>query len=276
MSASISKKKNSIVRDLLKTTAGYIKGATGEYIKEVMPMTSSIIIDSKSTYKDIQTKLTNNNGLIQEITKMKKNINARKILDWYLDKENDFDADSDDENLTFDGVSSDEALSQKPAASLSPIAKSNKKVAKTIVETSHKMAEANIVATANIVSSIDKQTAIITSGFNKTHNVLNSILEVITKNTSTLIELATATRADTQESSKDNKNHSDDMLSYSAFSLSKYKKIIKNNIDSTELGAALPWLQLAFGMKGQFSGRDLVKFGISKLFDTAVPNLKNK
>ena len=278
MSASISKKKGSVAMDLLKATAGYIRGATGQYISEVFPTTSSIIDESKSTYREIQTKLTGaDTGLFQRIAKMKRNVSTKKILDWYLDKESEFDTDSDDENLTFDGQSNDENISA-PKATLSPITKSTEKVAKTIVESSHKMAEANIAATANITAAIDKQTAIITSGFNKANSTLNSILDVITKNTSTLIELATATRADMKEEeySRDI-DHEKYMIGNGKFSLSSYKKIVANNFKGTELGlmtSMAPLVQMLFGLKGSFSGQDLIKSGIDELVGAFAPNLK--
>ena len=114
MSASIATKKGSVVMDLFKTTAGYIKGAAGDYISESFPVTGSIVNDAKSTIRDIQTKLGDGQGmpLVQRIMKMKKHVSAKKIFDWYTEKENDFDDFSDDE-LTFDGATPEEGEDQK-------------------------------------------------------------------------------------------------------------------------------------------------------------------
>ena len=259
--------------DLFKTTAGYIKGAAGDYISESFPVTGSIVNDAKSTIRDIQTKLGDGQGmpLVQRIMKMKKHVSAKKIFDWYTEKENDFDDFSDDE-LTFDGATPEEGEDQKRNAALSnPVVQSNEKVAKTVVESSHKMAEATIAATANIISSIDKQTAIITAGFDRTNDTLNSILEVITKNTSTLVELASASRMDQKNESRTGSNN--DMLS-GKFSLSKYKKMVAENFQSTELGMMYPMMSMMFSMGKNFGPQEFISMAFGQAMNHFAPKMK--
>ena len=258
--------------DLFKTTAGYIKGAAGDYISEAFPVTGSILNDAKSTIRDVQTKLGDSQGtpLVQRIMKIKKHVSAKKIFDWYTEKENDFDDFSDDE-LSFDGVATEEGEVQNNASLSNPIVQSNEKVAKTVVESSHKMAEATIAATANILSSIDKQTAIITAGFNRTNDTLNSILEVITKNTSTLVELASANRMDQKNESRNNSKN--DMLS-GKFSLSKYKKMVAENFQSTELGMMYPMMSMMFSMGKSFGPQEFISMAFGEAMNHFAPKMK--
>lgn len=267
MSASISSKKSNVGMAFLKRAAGIVTNATGEYFTDAMPVTSSTISEAKSTINEVTSKLSNTTqSVFPKLKQLKSQTSFRSIGTWFLHKEDEFDIeDGFDASLTFDGEVDSAEIAE---SSITEFDRSASKISKSVVQSSHQMVEAQIASTANIVSSMDKQTAVISAGFDKTTAVLNKILEVMTKNTATLIDVTVASNA--AQSAKDK------MLGSGKFNMSDYKKIVGQNFQNSELGmlSIIPSM-MSGGMWKQFATPEailggLIKGGINK----AAPNLK--
>lgn len=267
MSASISSKKSNVGMAFLKRAAGIVTNATGEYFTEAMPVTSSTIFEAKSTINEVTSKLSNTTqSVFPKLKQLKSQTSFRSIGTWFLHKEDEFDIEGGfDASLTFDGEVDSAEIAE---SSITEFDRSASKISKSVVQSSHQMVEAQIASTANIVSSMDKQTAVISAGFDKTTAVLNKILEVMTKNTATLIDVTVASNAA--------QNAKDKMLGSGKFNMSDYKKIIGQNFQNSELGmlSIIPSMMNG-GMWKQFATPEailggLIKGGINK----AAPNLK--
>lgn len=271
MAASISSKQKNVSMEVIKRTAGYIAGATGGYISEVMPTTGSTISEAKNSLQELNSTFANlTNSIVPGISKLKNQGGFKVISNWFMQKENDFDDTLGEEaSLDFD-VESDNTNSEIVEAQISESVKNANKISKTVVETSHKMVEAQLTATANILSSVDKQTAIISSGFDKTNETLNKILEVLVKNTTTMIETSIASMSERNSQSSSN----DYLASRGKFDLGIYKNMVLGNFKNSQAGMAAGMLSMLSGMKGMITPETVIQYGISSAMDKFSPKLK--
>lgn len=268
MSASISTKKGSIGMAYMKRAAGLVQNAAGEYFKDAMPVTAPTIAGAAATIGSATQKLANTaQSVFPKLRQLRSQMSYKNLEAWFLAQEDEYgDAASMDANMNFDIDGLDEASITE--SQIADWDKNAAKVSKSIVESSHKMVEAQMVSTANISTSIDKQSAIISAGFDTTNKLLGQLLEVMTKNTATLIEATVAQNE--KQSAKDS------MLSSGKFNLDMYKKVIGKNFENSELAALTMIPQMmAGGQWKQFATPEaivggLFNFGINK----AAPNLK--
>lgn len=263
MSSSIAFKKKALSMEFVKRTTGLIRGAAGNYISEVMPVSSSTLVDAKSTASKVSSTLkSTSQEVLPKIRNIKSQNPIRSIYKWYMDNENEYDDSDFDQNLNFD---SDIDSSEISEFQISESEKNSNKVAKAVVESSRQMVESQIATIANLQNTVEKQTAAIAAGFDKTNESLNKILEVLTKNTATLIEASVAA------SRSDDPVYS--MIRNNKFSLNSYKKIVSSNIKNSTEYALLSTIPTLFstGFSPDNFMNALFSFGLNK----AAPKLKN-
>lgn len=269
MSASISTKSKNVGLDFLKRTAGVITGATGGYISDVMTVTSSTISEASSTISSVNTKFRNTTqAVMPKLHQLRTQINIKNIMNWYMNKEDDFSGSGmSDSDFQFD-ISTDSA--DIAEAQITELDKSANKISQAVVESSHKLAESQIAATANLLATAQNQTAVISAGFDKTNTTLNKILEVLTKNTATLIETTVA-------ANNSNKKSNDDMLASGKFDMHNYKNIIKDNFSNSQYGTLASMASMMANpnmaktmLTPEFLLQNVIGFGLKK----KSPNLK--
>ena len=272
MSSSINTTKASLGNEFLKRTREHISGAVGEYIKEVMPTTTSTLSDAKSTIKEISSTFKNTTqSIFPKIRELKTQVSFRNIARWYMNAEDEygFESGSSDSDLSFDIP--EEMQSEIATVEISESSRNASKVSSAVIESSHQMVEAQISTTANIMSSLDKQTGVISAGFDKVNNTLEKMLEVITKNTSSIIE---ATVANASERSAAN-----EMVSRGRFDFNQYKKIVEANFMNSELGMVMPFISMFTDPNMlqtilSTTPKELMKAGIGFGINKLAPNFK--
>jgi hypothetical protein len=267
MNATISTKSKNISLDFIKTTAGYISGATGEYISEAMPVSKSTISGAKQGLQELNTTLSStSSSILPKISQIKNQGVFKSISNWFMQKEESYDSSAadNDSSLDFD-VPVDDESSKVTESQISEWGANANQISKTIIESSHKMLEAQVSATANLVTAADKQIAVMSSGFDNVNNTLNSILKVLTKNTAALIETTVASS---------NSRHGSDGLAAGKFDFSNYKKMVMGNIKQSELGVGAAFLSMALGMGGMVKPQELIQYGIATGINKLAPNLK--
>ncbi|MCM1439564.1 MAG: phage tail tip lysozyme [Roseburia sp.] len=272
MSASISLKQNNVGSNFLKRTAGLISGAAGDYFHEALPVTSSIAKDVKDSAASLGSVFNNTTrSVMPKIRQIKAQANVRNIMRWYMNSESEFGGVNDlDSGLDFD-IDIDDNGASIAEAQMNESTKNAKEISLSVVESSHRMVEAQISNTANILSSIDNQTSVITSGFNRVNDTLNKILEVVTKNTATMIE-TTVAAANAQKD-----DHAGNIIN-GKFNLGDYKKLIGNNMkNNPELGMAmafLPMLTSPGSAKMFLTPENITSMIFSGVLNKKSPNLK--
>ena len=127
-----------------------------------------------------------------------------------------------------------------------------------------------MAAIANIQTSIENQTAAITSGFKTTNDLLTNILEVVTKNSATLIEATVASA-----SKKD--DPVTEMMRKGKFDLKGYSDLLKGRVKNSPIFMGMEMISTMAKTQGisglvspdQIFG-SLLEYGLNK----ASPNLK--
>lgn len=251
-------KTGKVSSAFLRATAGIVSDATEEYFKDAIPVAYSIVQDSKRSASELRTTLKNTTqAVFPTIKQLKSQGGFKSIMRWYTQQADEYDNNSDPSSFD-DPEINDEGMSQ-----ITEFEKGSNQISKAVVESTGKLAESQLEATANIISRIDQQTSIISAGFKRTNTLLENVLEVMTKNTATMIEtMAAGFAADKREASANDK-----MISRGKFSLSDYKNIIKGNLEQNELGVAasmFPMLmQIAKDPKQAVGG--LLTWGVNKV-----------
>lgn len=268
MSASISTKKKNVGMDFLKQAAGHLSGAAAEYISDVMPTSTSTLKEAKSTVSSVSTAFINTSqSVLPKMRQLRTQIGFKSITSWFMDKESEYGDYDSDSSLNFD-------IQTEPAdiaeAQISEIGKNANQISSAVVESSHKMVEAQLAATANLMSTAEKQTAVITAGFDRTNETLNKILEVLTKNTATLIETTVAANS--------NRSANDELLSGGNFNLSSYKKMVTSNAKNSQIGMLASMIPMMFGdagnIKEMLSPKSLIQAALGFAVDKKAPNFK--
>lgn len=268
MSASISTKKKNVGMDFLKQAAGHLSGAAAEYISDVMPTSTSTLKEAKSTVSSVSTAFINTSqSVLPKMRQLRTQIGFKSITSWFMDKESEYGEYDSDSSLNFD-------IQTEPAdiaeAQISEIGKNANQISSAVVESSHKMVEAQLAATANLMSTAEKQTAVITAGFDRTNETLNKILEVLTKNTATLIETTVAANS--------NRSANDELLSGGNFNLSSYKKMVTSNAKNSQIGMLASMIPMMFGdagnIKEMLSPKSLIQAALGFAVDKKAPNFK--
>ena len=254
--ASISRvKKKNLALDFLKKTTQHITGAVGEYFTEAMPTVGDIAGEAKRAFSQ---GISVSSNTVSRLKDLKSQNVFKSLLNWYMDKGRDFDSYEDiDSQLDFD-VDSDNEVS---VAQISETIKGSNQISKSVVESTHKLAEAHIASTANIVGSVDRLTAITTSGFEKVNSTLSSILEILTKNTATMIEAQVATAE-----SIAGRESKEDLLSNS-FNFRQYKESVIREFQNSPIGMMLSMAPSMLTSAKQSKPQDLFKMGFEVMMD---------
>lgn len=272
MSASIKDKTGYSGMDFLKRTVGLVAKTNKDYIKEAMPVTTSTLQEAKNAVSSVSSAFGNNeHDIFKVVRKMVKNANMKGILDWYMEKSDEYSTDSD--TFEFDSFDIDTDDDDFAVAEISEASRNANKVSKAVTDSIHKSVEASITSTATLVTAMNEQSAIITSGFEKTHEILNKILEVTTKNTATIIE-------------NENKEPSvsqlaNDMLLNKQFKLDSYKKIVASNVSNSMLGTVGMVVSSVMNILGDenaireyLAPENLIKIARNGVIDKVFPNFK--
>lgn len=259
MSASISTKRKTIGVDFLKKTAGYISGATGAYISDAMTVTTSTISEAKNTVADVTAY--SNTSIMPKLRQLKTQASFKGIFNWFMEREEGYS------NSLESDIAMDFDIDTDPVeigeSQITEIGRNANQISEAVVSSSRKMVEAQLAATANLVNTAERQTAVIAAGFDKTNDTLNKILEVLTHNTSALIEATVASNSE--------KSSNDSLVSGGKFNLSEYKSMVSSNFKNSELGMAASMLPM---LSGFVNPQDMVKLMLNAGLNKAAPNLK--
>ena len=273
MSSSINTTKTNMGAAFFKKTAGYISDAAGDYIKDVMPVTTSTISDAKSTVKEINSTFKNTTQTVfPKIKELKMQTSFRNIAKWYMNAEDEysFDGGISDADLSFDIP--DDLQAEISAAEINESSKNANKISSAVVESSHQMVEAQIAATANLSVKLDNQTAVIGAGFKSVNEKLDKLLEVITKNTSALIQTSAGIIESNVASNE--KSPSAELISRGRFDFNQYKEIVKSNINNSPLGMISSFLSPDM-LKMMLTPDSLIKGAFNLGVNKLAPNLKD-
>lgn len=266
MSATIDGLKyKSANLDFLRKTASYITGGAISYISDAMSTSTSVVSEAKNSLNEINSAFGNAaQRIVPKINELKRQKGFKGILNWFTDKNNEYGF-SDSSLAEWDGELDDEEILD---TQLSEIENNANKISKSVIESSQQLVEAEIASTGNIINEINKQSAIISSGFEKTNRNLEKILEVVTKNTASIIEHNTLTA-----SSNSNKDNSSDMLNYK-FDLSEYKKLVTKQLADSEIGMLGSMVPMLMGNIKNFGPKDITSIIVKAGINKAVPNMK--
>lgn len=254
MAASISLKGAKISAKFMQRTGEYLAGAAGDYIKDATPNISSILDDAKSEVAHVSSTFKNSASLIRDKSKALRNQGGlKRILNWYIDN-GENDNSTYDSNLSFD-IETDDA-SDIAEIQIGESEKNAKKIANAVFSSNQKLLEGQMELSANISATLDKQTAVITAGFDNVNATLNKILEVVTKNTSTMIEATVAA------------NGADKSFVDGKFNLSAYKNQISKNLKNANPGMGMVMSMIPMLTSGvKLSPKDITSMAFGMLMD---------
>lgn len=264
MAASIGTRTRS-VGSFLKKASEHLIGGTGQYISDVLPTTTSTISGARVAMNELAAIPTNASSVVAKANQLKNQSIFKKLSSWFMEEGGNF-GDDLDASLTFDIPDDDAPTSSLVETEISEWNRNANQISKSVIESSHKLFEAQISSTANMMSAIDRQSAIISSGFDKTHSLLEKILETLTKNTSTMIEAVVAS------SNMKSGGSQVPFDSSGKFDLSKYKQQIKNNMQNTQYGAYYTMMQMMLGMGGMIDPKTVVQTGLGLAIGKFAPN----
>lgn len=264
MAATFSTKVTKIPASFFKRSGQLVGGAAAEYFESALPTSTSIIKESASTFTHVTKTLTNTSqNILPQLKGMKLQTGLRSVLAWFNGADDTFGSSNFDSDLTFD---TETDSGEEAKAQLSELENVSNNISKAVIESDKHLLEGNMQLTANIVTSIDKQTAVISAGFDRTNDTLGKILEVMTKNTATLIEMEKAGSA------------SEKMMGNGKFNLNEYKKIIKENIQSNPslgmISAFLPMFTDKSMMKMMIAPESIISMAFEGIINKKAPNLK--
>jgi len=267
MSAVVNMKQKNLGMDFLKRTAGHISGAVGSYISEAMPTTTSTLKDAKDTVSEVHSAFAATaHSIVPKVRDLKRQIGFRNISDWFNQREDDFSGSNPDAEIEPDIPIDDVEVE----AQLSELAQTGNQISQAVIESTHKSVEAQIQATANVTASVNSLSAAVVSGFDQTNKLLSKLIEITTKNTSTLIEATVAANANSSTPEQD-------LIGSGKFNLKDYRKVVASNIKNSELGMVATMLPMLFNpdmIKGSLNPQELIKAGLSFGIKKISPNFK--
>ena len=271
MAASISLKRSKVGSAFFKATTGYLKEGARDYINEVMPITTSIYDDAKSdAAKAASAFKATTTTINQKVRQLKNQGGLKAILNWYTNTSDEYGGTDYGDSLSFD-VGDSDISSSNLEVQLSEADRNTNKLSKAIVDSNKHLLEGQMNISSNVTSAIDHQTSVISAGFDRLEKSINALLEVVTKNTSTMIEATVAGNVAKEDARKSLLN---------GFNVNDYKKMVMKNFQNSEAGfiASMAGAYLPLITSGTFGPKDLVslgmKAGTSKLFPNMEKNLK--
>lgn len=273
MPAVIGARHKRVGNEFLKKSAGAISGAVGDYISEIMPVTSSIISDTTETVKQVNAKLGMSSNERTNFMKLKATPQLKNIFTRFNRMKDDYAADNGLEGdlLSYDIDTDTDQGAQLAFRELTESQKNANQISSAVIESAQQQAETSIAVTAEIKTAIAKQTATIDAGFTRVNSTLEKILDVITKNTATLIETTAAGFGQIEQS------NSDKLFQNRQFNLKTYMGAVKDNFNKSELGmlaAFMPVFTNKDAMKGLFNPQDIIKGVIGTTMNKVAPNFK--
>lgn len=266
MADSISTKKATIAKEYFRRSGSLLLNATGSYFTEAMPNTTDTVAGISSAFNDVQRSTA---GILNNALKKRAQLNTQSpikaINSWFLNKSNEYD-DFSDSFSSFD-VDTDDAGIAKSAINAEE--RSADQISKTVVETTHKMVDAQITATANILTGIDKLAATNASGFDNVNRRLDKLIEVVTKNTATLIDATVAGKST-------GNNDVAKMIQSGKFDFNTYKKHVKsfgNSQEASLFGSMFSMLS-SMHKSGTITPELVSSIAFGGLVDKLAPSLK--
>ena len=89
--------------DYIKQLGSVASGASVDYIKDVMPITTSTLSGSKQALNELESTFSNaSSRILPKINNLKNQSAFSKLTTWFMQKENDFSMGDFDSNMTFD------------------------------------------------------------------------------------------------------------------------------------------------------------------------------
>lgn len=261
LASSGNNQNNTSGLDFLKTASRYVKNGVVNYVKDSMPTSTSAIEDAGSSLKQFtSTMRTTSSDIMSRTRQLKNQVNMRSLMNWFMDKEDQYDSDVPDVGNEWDDGTDDSTFE---AAQISETKASANQISSAVIESIHKSVEANIQTTANIISALDNQSATIASGFKQTGETLNKILDVLTKNSAALIEI---------EATK--QSASEKMLSDGKFSIAGLKDVIKGNTgEASVIFSVASAMMSAMSAGGGLKPAQLIEMGISGAMNKFAPKV---
>ena len=287
-------------------TGRHIGGGIIEFIEDIMPGGQSIVESFPDIFADVKKAMgSTQSALEKEAKSILRLPTYRGILDWYTAKEDSMGGlmDDTDSELNFDvGEPSvttgteekpDNSAADELTAEFKIADKVSNKISATVVETSKKNAELQVATLASITNALDKTNSIITAGFEKLNKTIQDLTTVVTNNTASIIKILEIGKQLDQENASRNSNN--DILTFAdlisgRFNIKKYAKTVGNKFneklgivdylfsDST-IDKRLQLLNMGLKLIPGFdfeitSPKEMVKWGIDKLTDAFLPDLR--
>lgn len=223
--SQISTKRGSIASQYLKRSTQIIGSATKSYFEETLPTITTSRSELNDSLRQFRGAITNNQ-IVPKIRQLSFQTSFRKLNQWFLGTEDELTGSvGDGSDLTYDTEVDDGATIAE--VQLSAGDQQAAKVSRAVVESSHRLMEAQISATANLMTGIDQLGATVSSGFQKTNELLGKLLEITTANTAAMIEVTADMVASSQTNAIDTGGR---------FNAGSYKKLVGSRLDS-EFGA---------------------------------------
>ena len=239
MAANVTIKKRTIGAQFFKRTGSLISGAARDYITSAMPTITSNASEIRSAANGLRNNISSVN---QNFKRLRSSATMKNIFDWYMGAADEFSSGTDvvmNYDIEEDVSNDDTSTASFSSAFVEQSNANTNKLARAIVNSSMRLAESQQFAMADVTTSIQNLNASVTSGFQTTNTLLSNILEVLTKNTATLIETNLANSGETSATEQ--------MVRSGRFSLGSYKKIIGENIKSDPIlglaSAVLPMMK---------------------------------
>ena len=239
MAANVTIKKRTIGAQFFKRTGSLISGAARDYITSAMPTITNNASEIRSAANGLRNNISSVN---QNFKRLRSSATMKNIFDWYMGAADEFSSGTDvvmNYDIEEDLSKEDTSTASFSSAFVEQSNANTNKLASAIVNSSMRLAESQQFAMADVTTSIQNLNASVTSGFQTTNTLLSNILEVLTKNTATLIETNLANSGETSATEQ--------MVRSGRFSLGTYKKIIGENIKSDPIlglaSAVLPMMK---------------------------------
>ena len=272
MSTDVSMKRKSISAQFFKRTGSLLSGAARDYISNAMPNITDAASDVRAEAAAIRANVT---GVTQNLKRIKNSTSFKSIFDWYMGTADSFMSESTmpydipDDNDNTDNNESSGNQQQLSAAFVNTSNANTNKLAAAIVNSSMKLAEAQVTSTANITTAVQNLQAEVGAGFKRTNKYLSAILEVLTKNTTALIDTNLAMLGNQQQSATDR------MLQNGKFSLGNYKKVVMENLSKDPMfGTAFALLPMVKTLGSNASPEQLMSSVFGNVMDKLMPNFE--
>ena len=293
------KKQGEIVKgnsnDIMKfisATGAHLNATLDMFAKEYLPTSSNILKDSKDVFADVKKFVKETpSGLLSTVKSTCRLSVFKDIFNWYTDTSAKYDTNINsigDTELNFDSgvnldipdVSDDDSSKDSTKSTLTEMSKNSDKVASTVLESSRKLAEVQVASLSAMTNLMEKTNSLIASGFEKVNASIKELTSIVTKNTATLIQVASIGKEVKNNNSSSKSSDDDDKLfDYNylineGFSLKKYADYVKRNMNRNGLGLVSAGLGMLQQNLTQAGPAGLLKNGLDLLAARFAPEIK--